>query len=276
MSPRPIWIRHEQAPTLWAPDNGRPAFTIATIVNDEAQYAEMLRAFVSGGFAEDCEYLAIDNRTGNHFEAYGGIRSLLAQARGHHVIICHQDVRLMGDGRGALQGRLEELDEIDPLWALAGNAGGTALGLAIRISDPHGEDQRRGEFPARALSLDENFIVIRRSAMIAPSADLGGFHLYGTDLCLQAQMRGHTAYVIDFHLRHLGAGTVGRDYYACLEALEDKYGRVMQPRLIQTTCLSPMIGASRLRLALARLARLRKKLKKLKIERGVKARARQG
>jgi hypothetical protein len=112
--------------------------------------------------------------------------------------------------------------------------------------------------------------------MIAPSADLRGFHLYGTDLCLQARLRGHSAYVIDFHLRHLGRGTMGRDYYACLEALEDKYARLLQPCAIQTTCLTPVIAASGWRLALARLLRLRKKLKKLQTERRARGAARQG
>ena len=263
----PLWIIDDTAPASGAPEGGAPLFTIATIVNDEAQYGEMLRSFATGGFAGDCEFLALDNRGGNRFEAYGGIRLLLSRARGRHVLVCHQDVRLINDGRAQLLSRIEELDQLDPLWALAGNAGGVEGGLAIRISDPHGEDQHIGRLPARARSLDENFIVIKRAAMTAPSADLSGFHLYGTDLCLQAQMRGHSAYVIDFHLRHLGAGTIGRDYYDCLEALEDKYARLFEPRMIQTTCLAPVITASPLRRALARLARLRKKLKKLRIER---------
>ena len=257
------------------PDAGRRTgddvqFTIATLVRDGAQYDEMLRSFQNGGFIQGCEYLALDNRGGNRFEAYGGIRLILEQALGRHVIVCHQDVRLIKDGYSDLLARLGELDLLDPLWAIVGNAGATDQGIAKRISDPHGEDQHSGELPQRTLSLDENFLVIKRSAMIAPSADLAGFHLYGTDLCLQARMRGHSAYVIDYHLRHLGRGTIGRDYYLCLEALEDKYARVLKPGMIKTTCLAPTITASPWRLALARLGRLRKKLKKLRNERLVK------
>ena len=242
-------------------------FTIATIVNDLAQYEEMLASFAEGGFIDNCEFIGVDNRNGNQFDGYSGIRLLLAQARGRYVIVCHQDVRLINDNRATLEARLHDLEKVDPFWALAGNAGGTEDDLAIRISDPHGEDQRRGELPSRVSSLDENFILVKAEAMIAPSADLRGFHLYGTDLCLQASMRGHTAYVIDFHLRHLGRGTVGRDYYACLEALEDKYSALMKTHRIRTTCLAPVMTPSPLRLAFARLLRLRKKLKKLKIER---------
>ena len=276
MSIRPTWISDAHATLQAAPADGTVIFTIGTIVNDGVQYEEMLRSFSERGFAQDCEYLALDNREGNRFEAYGGIRLLLERARGRYVILCHQDVRLITDGCSELLARLDELDSRDPLWALAGNAGGSTHGIAKCISDPHGDDQRAGDLPALARSLDENFIVLKSAAMIAPSADLSGFHLYGTDLCLQAKMRGHRAYVIDFHLRHLGRGTMGRDYYACLEALEDKYAKVLRPGPIQTTCLTPMISASRWRLALARLLRLRKKLKKLRIERRAMDAASQG
>ena len=273
MNNDPLWIKDEETGpevTLGRPDL---LFTIGAIVNDGAQYEEMRASFFSSGFSRDCEYLALDNRGGNRFEAYAGIRTLLARARGRYVIVCHQDVRLIMDGRDQLLDRLGELDRLDPLWALAGNAGGTGRGLALRISDPHGENQKVGALPAKARSLDENFILLKRSAMIAPSVDLAGFHLYGTDLCLQARMRGHSAYVIDFHLRHLGRGTMGRDYYACLEALEDKYRSLLQPLEIQTTCLTPVLTPSRWRLFLARFGRMRKKRKKLRLEREAKAAA---
>ena len=266
MSNDPLWIKDDETGSdanLARPDL---LFTIATIVNDGAQYEEMRRSFDAAGFAGDCEYLALDNREGNRFEAYGGIRTLLARARGNYVIVCHQDVRLMRDGRLQLVERLGELDSLDPLWALAGNAGGTEQGLAMRISDPHGENQCVGVLPAVVRSLDENFILLKRAAMFAPSAVLSGFHLYGTDLCLQARMRGHRAYVIDFHLRHLGRGSMGRDYYVCLEALEDKYAKLLQPVAIQTTCLTPVLTPSRWRLFMTRLGRLRKKRKKVRLE----------
>ena len=271
MSNHFTWISKNSDHTAGMRCGASVMFTIATLVSDDLQYDEMLHSFQANGFTDDCEYLALDNRGGNSFEAYGGVRLVLERAKGRYVLVCHQDVRLLSEGRSELLERLGELDVIDPLWALAGNAGVGANGVAKRISDPYGEDQRDGVFPAKVNSLDENFIVIRRGAMIAPSADLAGFHLYGTDLCLQASIRGHSAYVIDFHLRHLSAGAMGRDYYRCLEALEDKYARALQPRTIQTTCLAPVITASPWRRALTRLLRLRKKLKKLRLEKHARA-----
>lgn len=244
--------------------SSRLAFTIGTIVNDGAEYERMRESFVRGGFgSHDCEFLFLDNRKENRFDAYAGLRAILSRARGRYVLLCHQDLRLLNEGRIELEKCLQELDRLDENWALAGNAGGTDTGVVLRISDPHGDDQRIGTFPALVHSLDENFIVVRRSAMIAPSHDLCGFHLYGTDLCLQAATRGMSAYVIDFHLQHLGRGTIGPEYYQCLEALEAKYAGLFQPRRIRTTCLHPFLTGSHVRLTVERLKRFRKKMRKL-------------
>ena len=144
------------------------AYTIATLVNDKAQYEAMRATFRAFGFAEpDCEFLSIttfiDNTGAGQTEAYAGLNRLLDEARGRFVILCHQDVRLIGDGRAELDRRLADLERRDPGWALAGNAGGVRPGqLALRISDPHGANRRVGELPARVVTLDENFIVMKR------------------------------------------------------------------------------------------------------------------
>lgn len=220
----------------------RPAaipFSICTLVSDLGQHAAMAESFVAHGFGpEMAEFLILDNSGGNRWDAFQGIARLLAAARGRYAILCHQDVRLIGDGAAALLARLAELDRSAPDWALAGNAGGQADGaLAIRISDPHGEDQRRGRLPARVESLDENFIVLRRDWPVGLSADIGGFHLYGADLCLQARLAGRSAWVVDFHLRHLSGGTAGADFLRAQARFEAKYTPLLRPgQRIRTTC----------------------------------------
>ncbi|MGE0701447.1 MAG: hypothetical protein AB7O57_20290, partial [Hyphomicrobiaceae bacterium] len=134
-------------------------YTIATLVNDETQHRAMVQSFRAGGFdGDDVEFVAVRDAS----SAYAGLNAALASARGRIVILCHQDVRLLADGRHRLEACLDELERRDPLWALAGNAGGLAPGrLAMRISDPHGHDRSLGQLPARVMSLDENFIVAR-------------------------------------------------------------------------------------------------------------------
>ncbi len=240
----------------------RPRFSVCTLVNNQALYETLLASFLAGGFTPDTtEFLFADNRNHNRFEAYGGLRTLISAATGDYLILCHQDVRLLDDDASVLLERLDALDRLHPNWALAGNSGYNHEGQkVIRITDRFGENQCQGPFPQAVSALDENFIVLKRTACLAPSFDLKGFHLYGADLCIQALMRGLTCHVIDFHLHHeSGVLRMDRSYYDCLEALEAKYHKLLQTRRIYTTCLDPILSADGLRLTWAKFSRLRKK-----------------
>lgn len=216
---------------------GRTRYTIATLVTDHAQYDAMRASLHSGGFDRDCEYLHIDNSLGEQVCAYAGLDAMLSEAAGEYVILCHQDIRLLDDDRRNLDRRLAELHDIDPLWAVAGNAGGVGPGvLAIRITDPHGADQYLGTLPQRVVSLDENFIIVRREARFSFSRDLSGFHLYGADLCLNADIAGWHAYVIDFHLAHLSGGRKDASFTRMEEAFRARWAEALRPRWMQTTC----------------------------------------
>ena len=200
----------------------------------------MQQTFAAAGFIPpDCEFLYLDNSAGNRFDAYAGSNLFLRAARGDYVILCHQDVRLLSDGRDRLDAVIAELDNLDPRWGLFGNAGGLRSGaVAIRISDPpHGENATvGGPFPVVCQTLDENFIVVRAAANLALSGDLSGFHLYGTDICAIATLLGHTAYVVDFHLRHAGLGIMDDSFARLAAGLVGKYARAMRPAVLTTTC----------------------------------------
>ena len=213
-------------------------FTIGTLVTDAAQYKNCLKSFEEAGFGrDDCQYLYVDNSSFNSHSAYSGLNHILNHASGEFIVLCHQDVVLDFDRRGELERRLHELSAIDPFWGIAGNAGGVSSGeLAIRITDPHGADQKTHEFPQAVKSVDENFIVLRADARLAFSADLGGFHLYGTDVCLLADVQGYNSYVIDFHLRHLSRGNKSPSFFESETAISRKYGRAFASRWVQTTC----------------------------------------
>ena len=223
-------------------------YSICTMVTDAGEYSRLVASFRAGGFdGADCEYLYIDNSRGNRFDSFAGYNLFLSVARGEHIILCHQDIELLGDGRERLDRVLAELTARHPEWGLCGNAGGVRPGrLALRISDPHGDDLRvGGPFPVRVTSLDENFIVARRSANLALSRDLSGFHHYGADLCLIAGLLGHGAYVVDFHLRHRSPGKVDAGFHELQRRLIAKYQAALRPRWIATTCTSYFLSGSR-------------------------------
>ncbi len=238
----------------------RPEFSVCTFVTDKNQYAGMLASFRNAGFGDDCcEYLYIDNTDSNKYSAYSGIHRFFRSAGGRYLIVCHQDIRLDFDHIDDLRRIIREMNRYDPDWAILGNAGGAAPGkIVVRITDRHyGKDAKIGHFPARVSSLDENFILVRTDAGIGISHDLSGFHMYGTDLCQIASVLGYSAYVVDFHLRHIGGesfGQIGKKtdespdgLYGIRSELIRKYTRAFRPRWIQSTCTVVHISGSSLR-----------------------------
>ncbi len=59
---------------------------------------------------------------------------------------------------------------------------------------------------SRASVLDELLLVIRRSSGLSFDDGLPSFHLYGADICLQAQMGGMKSYIITAFCIHNSNG----------------------------------------------------------------------
>ncbi|MER8491994.1 hypothetical protein NKH53_27670 [Mesorhizobium australicum] len=79
------------------------AYTIGTLSRYADQYEAMVETFVANGFGvDDCEFLVVDNRRDDQWDAFHGLNEVLNQAQGRYVILCHEDVRLMQDGRAEL------------------------------------------------------------------------------------------------------------------------------------------------------------------------------
>lgn len=215
----------------------RVRYSICTIISRAEEYAEMVDSFKQHGFQEPlCEYLYLDNTQGNVFDSYTGYNLFLTVAQGEYIILCHQDVQLIQDGRAKLDVVLEDMNVRDLNWAVVGNGGARYPGqLVLNISDPHGVNRSTEAFPVRVQSLDENFIIVRRSANLALSHNLEGFHFYGADICIIADILGWNCYVVDFHLRHKSSGLKDESFFAIRKNLIQKYCNAFRPRWIGTT-----------------------------------------
>ncbi len=203
----------------------------------------MCDSFLTHGFSlDDTEFLRVDNSEGNATDAYTAYNAFLLEAKNPYIILCHQDIELLDAGRGRLDQIITEMNVLDPRWGLLGNSGPREDGrLATRITDPVLSNVRfGGPLPARVVGLDENFIIVRRSANLALSHDLSGFHLYGPDLCLIADVLGISAYVVDFHLRHKSAGRKDESFGRSRVAFRSKYERAFRSRWLQLPTLAPV------------------------------------
>lgn len=242
-------------------------YSICTLVTDPSEYGGMVESFIRAGFLpEFCEFLYCDNSVSNRFDAYAAYNEFLDASRGKYIVLCHQDIVLAFDGIDALERSIRELDALDPAWALLGNAGGVAPGqTAIRITHADGREHNEGSFPVRVQSLDENFILAKRSANLCLSRDLHGFHFYGTDICQIACSLGLSAWVVDFHLIHKSSGKYDPSFAAAYQEICRKYRSSRRGGYIQTTCALIPIGGSWWRQQRAMFLRLRT-LKKLEVD----------
>jgi hypothetical protein len=144
-----------------------------------------------------------------------------------------------------LEIRIGELNEIDPRWAVLGNAGMDDDGCACaHISHPSDQNPAgnlpverlfAGNLPSRCQSLDENFLVVKRASGLRFSVDLTGFHFYGTDICQIAKTLGYSAWVVNFHLLHKSWGKKDESLVLAAKNLEAKLKRLQQNKKIETT-----------------------------------------
>jgi Methyltransferase domain len=187
-----------------APAPGRRTaalFEIYTFVNDDKLYAQMVDSFADVGFSRDAVVALSDVDD----DPYTAITRIGRETRAQYPILCHQDVRTnLGFGAAELAATLRRLDGIDPGWVVAGNAGCMRNGRGVRRLVDFSGGATGGSLPAPVVTLDENFLVFNGRQRPRCSEEIGGFHLYGTDVCLHALRAGGGAYVIDFPVTHLG------------------------------------------------------------------------
>lgn len=226
-------------------------FSVCSLVTDLDEYQEMIDSARKAGFdGDDIEYLFSDNSQQNTLDGFSGFNRFNDEATGEYLIMCHQDVLFNFDTRQVLDDRIAELDSLDSNWALAGNAGKTHSGHAvIRITDPLTEDISQGTFPAKVQTLDENLLIYDRKKSIASSRQLKGFHLYGSDLCLNAEALGHSNYVIDFHLFHKSTGNPNESYFAIQKELMALHRVRKRGTVIQAMCSRFYVSSSRIAMA---------------------------
>ncbi|MGZ3751750.1 MAG: hypothetical protein ACXVAU_10770, partial [Mucilaginibacter sp.] len=117
---------------------------------------------------------------------------------------------------------------------------------AMHLIQGTGSILHEEHLPLITETVDENFILVKKEANLTLSADLEGFHLYGTDICLIADILGYTSYVIDFKLMHKSDGNADEKFDLLERKLIKKYRRALRSRFIGTTITRFYISGNRL------------------------------
>jgi hypothetical protein len=225
-------------------------FSFCTLVTKPNQYNEMIESFIDKGFTDDCEYLHIDNVDSNQFDAYTSIRKFLLLAKGEYLIFCHQDI-LAIDNFDKLNQSIKELNNKDSNWAIAANAGGKHIkGLVKCITNGDDSIEKNSTLPQQVYAIDENFFIVKKSALLTVSNKLKGFHFYATDMALMADILGYSVYVIDFMVKHLSFGNYDVEFYKQIGHAKKSYNNSLRDRFIESPSARLFLSGSNLKMKL--------------------------
>lgn len=177
------------------------------------------------------------NNTANNYSIPSAYNTALNSCDAEILVFVHQDVIFPSDWLENLDNQIKEIEKFDKKWGVLGIIGVKKNGrFAGHILDPH-TNYRIGKLPTSVSTLDEVCLIIRRSSGLSFDSELGGYHLYGTDICLQAQKMGLKCYAIDACLTHLSGGKVDDSYYNVLVKLQEKWrSQNKSPNILLTTC----------------------------------------
>jgi hypothetical protein len=196
----------------------------------------VLGSLPRAGMAGRVEVISIDN-TSNRYSAPQALNLGIDKAQTPIVVCCHQDVRLPDGWLDRFISQIARVEEFDKQWGVAGVMGvGFSGAFAGHIVDPH-TNRPFGKLPKAVQSLDEVLLVVRQENRLRFDEDLGGFHFYGADLCLQARMRGIRCYALDTPVEHLSGGVASDSFYEMADRLCAKWRAVPgAPWVVETTC----------------------------------------
>ncbi len=210
--------------------------SIVTCVNDFEAYNANIR---DGAYAPKTQLLPVDN-TDNSMSVAQALNLGIERAVHEIVVCCHQDVRFPIGWVDALHRQIVEIGGYE--FGVLGTFGIDLAGQYVgNIKDPH-NNPKLGDLPCEAQTLDEHCLVIRQSSGLRFDEDLGGFHMYGADVCLQAAERGMKNYVIDAWLEHLSGGKVDDGFRAAADKFCDKWENRGLRGWVKTTCCRLWIG----------------------------------
>jgi hypothetical protein len=213
-------------------------FTLISAVNNESVLNSCLLSSPCASRAE-----AVLLRRGFRSAALA-YNAAIEEARTDVVVLVHQDVFLPEGWDTQMERALQQLEQEDPHWAVAGIWGvmpsgeGTGYLYCAGLARTLGQEFSR---PVAVRTIDEALLVLRKSSGLRFDEAIPGYHLYGTDLCLQAEARGMKCYALAAFCIHNtnGYDLLPWDFWKCYFLLRKKW-RTRLP--VITPCTEITLG----------------------------------
>jgi glycosyltransferase involved in cell wall biosynthesis len=167
----------------------------------------------------------------------------MSRSREDVVIFAHQDVYFPRGWNSRLAAAVEHLERAREPWAILGVWGirpDRRYAGKVWCSGGHREHvARTGRPVVEVASIDEIVIVMNRRAGLRFDENLPGFHLYATDIILQARQKGYKAFIFDgpvVHNSRPNPNPLDRHFFAAYRYMQRKWA----DQLPVLTCTVPI------------------------------------
>jgi hypothetical protein len=165
--------------------------------------------------------------------------SAIKEARHSTMVFLHQDVYLPTNWTRKLDKIITDLDRQSISWGVLGCYGVASGNERFGHVFSNGLNRTLGAAgaPIPCQSLDECLLVLRKRNGLHFDPQLPHFHLYGTDICLQATLEGKTNFAFaDFCIHNsLPVGKLPPEFWQCAEYLRRKWVRFLPVKTCCTT-----------------------------------------
>ena len=174
----------------------------------------------------------------NFATAGAAYNSGLDEAVNDLVVFIHQDMYLPADWVHNVVASIRALEASGENWGVVGCSGVTRerrAGLGQIYSTGLGVIGMPLQQPTPVDTLDEIVLVIRKSRGLRFDPDVPGYHMYGTDICLEARSRGMRSFSIQAFCVHNTRQILDlpSDFKVAYRYIKRKWRRYMP---IYTTC----------------------------------------
>lgn len=166
------------------------------------------------------------------------------KAQSDLLIFVHQDVYLPHGWLTSLRQALDLLSTFDPNWGVLGVYGVNKSwddGAGFIYCAANGKLGNAFEGVRQVRSLDEVILILRKSSKLRFDERMPGFHMYGTDICLEARRRGMASYAISAFCIHNtnGYGMLPLDFWRCYLFMRKKWRSELP---VATSCTEITFG----------------------------------
>jgi hypothetical protein len=197
-------------------------WSVISAVNDERVLKTSLLA--SPGIQSAAEVIL----QRDHPSAPTAYNDAIKKATTDLLVFVHQDVYLPEGWIDTVKKTVETLSEQDPNWGVLG-----VWGAVDYSNQPIGYLWWTGNWGAKnpfegakeIVSLDEAVLIFRKSSGLVFDERLPGYHLYGTDICMDARRLGRKCYAISafcIHNTNIG-GLLPLQFWKCYFFMRRKW-----------------------------------------------------